>query len=395
MRSKAVTVIFKLKYIIVLCKITYYSFYLNSYIIFSKITMQIFLISNMFPSDKDHLFGVFVKNFKNEMEKQGVEFTRAVLIHGKSYSKPKKFFRYSRHFFRVIGNFFGGGYDLFYVHYLTHHIPVLLLLLPFKRKPWIVNVHGSDINGLIQKKYLRFLGGIILRRLDLLVVPTSDFQDMVLQHFPFMKKSQLAVSPSGGVDESRFFPLEGEENETLTLGFVSRLTEEKGWKTFMDALIRLKAEAFPFKAIVGGKGPDEGHIKAYITQNNLEEYVVFKGFIPQEELYKTYNELDVYVFPTFRDSLGLTGLEAMSCGIPVIASRIEGGPTTYVDHGVNGFLFAPKDSLALASAIKNYALMNKKQKREFTEHALKTARHYQRGNVAKALMDNLKSLMSN
>ena len=347
----------------------------------------------MYPSDKDHLFGVFVKNFKNEFEKQGIQFSRTVLIYGKSYSKSKKIFRYLKHYSQVWRNFFSKDYDIFYVHYLTHHIPILILLLPFKKKPWVVNVHGSDINSLIHNKYLKFWGKIILKRLDLLVVPTVDFLDLVQRFFPFMDSDKIAVSPSGGVDETKFYPMEKKKDDKLILGFISRLTEEKGWTTFMDALIMLNADAIPFKALVGGKGPDEKQITAYISQNNLQEFVVFKGFIPQEELYITYNQLDVYVFPTFRDSLGLTGLEAMSCGIPVIASNIKGGPTTYVREGFNGFLFTPRDSEALFRTIKKYYELSPERRKTLSENALKTADGYKRSNVANNLITRLNSLL--
>src|SRR5690606_644558 len=116
----------------------------------------------------------------------------------------------------------------------------------------------------------------------------------------------------------------------LILGFVSRFIEEKGWKTFLDALVLLKEAHIPFKAIMAGKGPDEEEIKSHIQQKELTEVVDFRGFVAQERLVDLYNQLDLYIFPTYRESesLGLTGVEAMACGTPVVACNIA-GPSTY------------------------------------------------------------------
>lgn len=352
--------------------------------------MRVFLVSNMFPSSRDQLFGVFVRNFKNEMEKQGVVFSRSAIIRGKSYSKFKKLGVYLKHYWRIFLYFFTNDYDLIYVHFLTHHIPVLIPLLPLLRKPIVINVHGSDINLLLHNSFMRFWGKIILKRIDLLVVPTKKFQEIVLQTFPFMSKEKIVVSPSGGIDENLFYPIPKNKTEQeFTIGFISRFVEEKGWLIFLEALEKLKVAQVPFRAIMGGKGPDEPLIRSKISEMGLEPNIDFRGFIHQKDLSKVYNELSVYVFPTFRDSLGLTGLEAMSCGIPVIASQIEGGPSTYVEHGKNGYLFSPGNSNALYETIIRYEELEDGKKGSMETHALRTAKNYKRSAVAKNLKERL------
>lgn len=356
--------------------------------------MRIFMVSNMYPSDKDRLFGVFVRNFKEEMEKLGVEFSKTAIIRGKSYSTIKKLGRYLYHYFNAWLGSFSRKYDLIYVHYLTHHIPVLLLILPVTKRPVVVNVHGSDINAVMHNKGLGYWAKIILKRIDRLVVPTPQFKEMILDKFPFMEKEQILVSPSGGIDKSLFYPAESPKSRNeLTLGFISRLTEEKGWRTFLDALSILKKESVRFKAIIGGKGPDEEKLLQRITELELNDQVEFRGFIPQELLREVYWDLDIYVFPTFRDSLGLTGLEAMSCGIPVIASRIDGGPSTYVSHGFNGYLFTPRDEKALSEAIMEFCKLSELEKQAMADNALRTAYEYERTRVAEKLKDQLVSLV--
>ena len=348
----------------------------------------------MFPSQKDRLFGVFVKNSKEELEKLGVQFNPCVLIKGKSYSAFHKFFRYLKHYLLIATSFFGGNYELLYVHYLTHHLPILLLLVPFKNRPWVINVHGSDINAVRKGGVLKFFASMILKRIDMLIVPTSQFRDMVKELFPFIGINAIIVSPSGGIDETLFYrsATATKKSNTISLGFISRLTEEKGWKIFLEAMGLLKKEGLQFNALMVGKGEDEDIIKATISAMDLQKEVRFLGFVPQEDLVQIYSTLDLYIFPTFRDSLGLTGLEAMSCGVPVVASNIKGGPTTYIEHGSNGFLFPPKDSYGLSRAILHYKGLHISEKKQIIDNALKIAKSYRRSEVAKSLKKNLAAI---
>ncbi|MDT0606245.1 glycosyltransferase family 4 protein [Croceitalea rosinachiae] len=350
----------------------------------------------MFPSDNDPLFGIFVKNFRLELEKQEVDFSRSVLIRGKTKSPLKKLFKYLVHYLKIIQIFFGFKYDLIYLHYLTHHIPILLPLIMLKRRPLVINVHGSDIIGLKNQKLLNIAAKIILLRIDLLVVPTIYFKEKVLSLYPFISKNRVFVSPSGGVDLQKFhtLPLKKDRDRTLTLGFVSRLTEDKGWRIFLNSILILKRDKIKIKAIIVGKGESENEILSKIKKDNLKKEIDFLGFVPQNELINIYNSIDLYIFPTYREaeSLGLTGIEAMACGTPVIASNIA-GPSTYIRHNVNGFLFPPKDSEALVKEIKKYIDMSQEERLRICQSALKTAQEYSQSTVANNLKKKLEYLV--
>ena len=167
--------------------------------------MRIFLVSNMYPSKTDPLFGVFVKNSREELEKQGVVFSECALIKGKTNSKVRKTINYLNHYFAIAKFFFQRNYDLMYVHYLSHHIPILSFLLFFKKKPIVINVHGSDIISIRDKTILYKLSVKILKTTDLLVVPTSYFKELIQEKYPFITEEQLFISPSGGIDNSVFY----------------------------------------------------------------------------------------------------------------------------------------------------------------------------------------------
>ena len=357
--------------------------------------MRLFLISNMFPSNTDPLFGIFVQNFKIELEKQGIVFSKTVLIKGKAQTPLKKIIKYCIHYIKIVLRFFSYKYDLIYIHYLTHHIPILIFLTPFMFKPLVVNVHGSDIMELQNKNVLNYFAKIILKKVDLIVVPTSYFKELIMDKYSFIDSNKIFISPSGGIDSDKFYPKPIVSNKSiLTLGFVSRFIEEKGWRTFLDALILIKKKGISFRAIIVGKGPDKEKILQYITHNNLKKEIDFKGLIQQEYLVDIYNNLNLYIFPTYREaeSLGLTGLEAMSCGVPVIGCNIA-GPSTYIKDEFNGYFFTLKDSTSLYNNILKYYNLSQKQKAQLSLNALKTAEAYNKEIVAEKLIARLQDIL--
>lgn len=357
--------------------------------------MRVFLISNMFPSERDPLFGVFVKNFKIELERQGVSFPVTALIKGKGKSLLKKALNYSRHYFNVLKSSFSTKYDLVYVHFLSHHIPVLYFLHLLK-KPLVINMHGTDFISVRNSTFLTKLSRPILKRANAIVVPTSYFKTMVLGHFDCIDGNRVIISPSGGIDKDIFYKKEGQKKigeETITIGFVSRFIEEKGWRTFLEALKILETKQIPFNAVIAGKGPDEPKIKESINSLKLASKIQFLGLVEQKSLVDIYNSMDLYAFPTYREaeSLGLTGLEAMACGVPIIACNIA-GPSTYIKPGENGFLFEPRQSSELAACIETYLGMTMEEKEQMKINAQKTSSNYEKSFVAKSLKEHLKKL---
>mgnify|MGYP006427213207 CR=1 FL=1 len=346
----------------------------------------------MYPSLDDKLFGVFVKNFKEEIEAQDAVISETSLIKGKSKSKIKKLFRYIKHYIKILNIYLNGHYDIIYIHYVSHHIPILLLMIIFKKSPIIINVHGSDITFIKKNFFLKYAVDLIFKKVDRVVSPSISLKKSLLMSFKNVIDSRVYVYPSGGINSSAFYPIQVEKNNTLHLGFVSRIIANKGWKVFLDALKILKENHIDFKATIAGKGKDESSLIRLIEKYDLKN-TEFVGFVDQQKLFRLYNKFDLYIFPTLNDSLGLTGLEAMACGTPVIASDID-GPSTYVKNGQNGYLFNVNDFDGLANKIMFYRTLSQSQKINFKENALKTASYYDKSLVTKKLLIEMKSLIN-
>lgn len=348
----------------------------------------------MYPSATDSLFGVFVKNFRKELEKLGVTFSAVSVIKGKKANNLSKVLSYIKYYFSVSLNFIFKKYDLIYVHFMSHNSPVLALLLFLfkKKKPLVINVHGDDVTHSKGKK-IDVLNKYVLKKADFVVVPSNYFTKMVLENYPFLKPGQIFTSPSAGVDKTKFYPIEHTLNEIPILGMISRIDQGKGWDDFLKSLKILKEKNIKFKSIIAGQGLEENEMKSMIMAFGLQDDVEFLGLVKQDQLVHLYSKMDVLIFPTKREaeSLGLVGVEAMSCKTPVIGGDIA-GLKTYIKNDVNGMLFEPGNVSELASCIEKYLNFSTKEKIEMENAAFETAQEYESGHVMENLLQQLKKV---
>lgn len=144
--------------------------------------------------------------------------------------------------------------------------------------------------------------------------------------------------------------------EPVRLLYVGRLCPEKGITTLVQALARLRAlpgfdqTMLSLVGIVQGQA-FEGVLRKQIAVLDLEDAVHFKGQLHRKELANVYKEHDVAVFPSeWREPFGLTLLEAMAVGLPVVSS-VLGGPAEIVRNYENAVAFRAGDPDDLADKL--------------------------------------------
>jgi glycosyltransferase involved in cell wall biosynthesis len=81
---------------------------------------------------------------------------------------------------------------------------------------------------------------------------------------------------------------------------------------------------------------------------DVEDHVVFTGYVPEEELPYLFSAADVFVYPSFYEGFGIPPLEAMACGIPVVTSNVSSLPEVVGDAGL---LVDPQNTDEIAGAI--------------------------------------------
>ncbi|UCC68198.1 MAG: glycosyltransferase family 4 protein [Armatimonadota bacterium] len=131
--------------------------------------------------------------------------------------------------------------------------------------------------------------------------------------------------------------------------FVGRLAREKGVEVLIDAVPEVVAAHPEAKFVIAGGG-ESGHLRGRAAAKGLEHKVVFTGFVPEEDLARTYAVADVAVFPSLYEPFGIVALEAMAAGVPVVSSDI-GGFREVIRHDVTGIHTWANNPHSLAAGI--------------------------------------------
>ena len=132
------------------------------------------------------------------------------------------------------------------------------------------------------------------------------------------------------------------------VGVVARLEAEKGHRTLLEAWPLVLAEVPSARLLIIGEGSERDSLEAQVVSLGIEDRVVFTG--RREDVPAVTAARDVAVLPSYREAQGLSVLEAMALGRPVIASRVGGIPEM-IEDGVSGLLVEPHDCDALAAGI--------------------------------------------
>lgn len=133
--------------------------------------------------------------------------------------------------------------------------------------------------------------------------------------------------------------------------FVGRLVATKDPFTLIKAVSNLKDRRL--RLFIIGSGEEETEVRRYIEKLKLTDRVFLEGERDHEYVMTKMAQAHLFVLTTNREGFGLSVLEAMSLGLPVIATRIGGLPEL-VEDGKNGFLVNPKDDRGLAEKIKYF-----------------------------------------
>ena len=350
----------------------------------------------MYPSKGDPSFGVFVKNFYDYLSnKNGLENTSLIAIKGKPKSKYEKVRKYFCFYFKATCCLVFKKYDLVYVHFITYPAVPLRIASLFKEIPMAFNIHGSDwITHSFFAKILKTLAHPLIIKAKLVVVPSTVFKTIVKEGLPEIDEKKIKVSYSGGVDTNFFKPIVAlKKEDSITIGYVSRIIENKGWKLFVEAVRLLKENGIKVKAIMAGGGSQENELLMLLNRYSLNDDIEYLGAVAQEYLPALYNRMDIFIFPTlFYESLGLVGVEAMACGTPVISTN-QGGPMEYVEEGINGYTFEKGNVKDLCYKIEKYIYQSDLKKKIMSKNAIATSHRFERGIVMNTLMKDIEDIV--
>ncbi|MET3118385.1 sugar transferase (PEP-CTERM/EpsH1 system associated) [Undibacterium sp. GrIS 1.8] len=143
--------------------------------------------------------------------------------------------------------------------------------------------------------------------------------------------------------------------DSFVIGTVGRVQDVKNHATLVDAFIQLQAQLPADKSrmrlVIIGDGPLRPALINKINEAGISDVVWLPG--ARSDIAEIMQTFSVFVLPSIAEGTPVTMLEAMSCGLPIVATRVGGIPELVVDH-VTGTLVAPNDTNALTNAIAVY-----------------------------------------
>lgn len=223
---------------------------------------------------------------------------------------------------------------------------VVCLLARAAGRPYLVHVHGGEFvkfyreeSRPLTQRWIRHT----LARAALVIALSEQWRERLLAIAP---TARVEVLPNGVLLPDLRSARHQQEPALL---FVGDLTRAKGLHDLIRAFGRT-APRFPQLELVcaGGKPPPE--MTQLVAELGLQQRVVFPGWLGPERLRAEFGRATVFALPSYAEGMPMALLEAMSWGLPVIATPVGGVPQV-VEHGVNGLLVAPGDSDALATAL--------------------------------------------
>lgn len=216
-----------------------------------------------------------------------------------------------------------------------------------------------------------FMVRFFCRYSDRIVVASEGIKEECITGYKADRKKVVTINNSVDAQSVGRFPEEAIDGGSSPGHFVvstaGRLSAEKNIPVLVNAFALLRRD-LKAKLWIVGDGPERPRLESLAAGLNITDDVVFWGF--QENLYRFIKKSDIFVHTSLFEGFGNIILEAMACGVPVIATDCPFGPREIIKNGENGILVPVSDEGALAKALKT-VLENKEAGKRFVENAYK------------------------
>jgi L-malate glycosyltransferase len=241
--------------------------------------------------------------------------------------------------------------DLLHAHYATSFGFLGALS---DEHPFILSAWGSDIFSFPRKTpFHRYLLQWILGKANFLC---STSYVMAEEMRLYIEKDKAIEVIPFGVDVELFSPPKNEGPVLpgkVVFGVAKYLQPVYGLDLLLKAFAQLE-EKEPGRALlrIAGAGPELWRLQALASKLNIASQVEWIGAIPNTEVSEFYQNLDVVVVPSRKESFGVTAVEGSACARPIIASRVGGLPEVVIDQET-GIMVEPENVDALAQAMEH------------------------------------------
>ena len=262
------------------------------------------------------------------------------------------------------------------------------------RKPCVAFIHSIEYELAVKamKGFLKKYAGNIVKnrakklynKCDLILVPSEDVEELL--HW------QNITTPSSivhlGVNPGKFSPPENKQDakqqigldpSEIIIGYHGRIAREKDLLTLFRAFIRLQSKYKEIKLLMVGDG-----VKEIVDMFKKRHGVIVVS--AKRHVQEYLEAMDIYVLTSLTETTSLGTLEAMSCELPVIATRV-GFVKDYIIDGINGFLIDKKQPYQLMKKIENLIEDSYARKRIGKEARKSIIKKFSRDNTVKRISE--------
>ena len=259
------------------------------------------------------------------------------------------------------------------------------------RTPWMLPY--SSLKQTFRKSAFNLLDLRIIRHVNRVIALSENMRSEITGRFG-IDPSRVVTIPNG-VDSDIFFPFKpNSESIKRKFGidcryalFVGRLVEEKAVHTILNAIAGTNVHL-----VIAGSGPLLPVLQDLAKHHNIEKQVHFVGLLTRNELPILYSNASLFLLPSVAEGLPLTALEAMSSGLPVIASYTS-GMDDVISDGYNGFKLDPNDVQTFRKKIIQI-LADSSLKESIGKHSRETVKtRYSWGSIAQQTLDLYREIL--
>lgn len=353
---------------------------------------KVLVITNMYPSEQNKSFGIFVKNQVDAIRQKGIQVDVAAIRDqrmGKFYVL-KKYFVWVLQILQLLIK--GRQYDIIHAHYV---FPSGFFGMVFKRLfgiPLIVTAHGGDIEKMVKKgKFFYHQTHNIMEQADFIITVGEKLKIEIISNY-IPDANKVAVI-NMGVNRQIFAPIEkGIAKKKLQLNekcihllYVGNLIRAKGIEELVHAYNIVKRKKIPIHLHLIGADKEPAFllmIKKKIMQDGIQD-IHFYPPMKQKDVAIWMSAADALVLPSYMEGFGLVALEAMSCHTPVIGSNVGG--LAHLLNGGAGVLIEPRNVNSLAKGIEVTIMDEKLQQQLIEIGEMKAAENDEEKQVEKLL----------
>jgi glycosyltransferase involved in cell wall biosynthesis len=370
--------------------------------------MKVLVLSHMYPSIANEIYGIFVHEQVKALIAKGVEVRVVSPVPWSPFPVNQttgKWQAYSR----IPQSCTWDGVEVFYPRYVVfprawffatsgqrmyrgirkvvekiyHEFPFDLihahvalpdgyagaLLAKDFSKPLVITIHGQDLLQTVHRgTSFREAIAFALQHASRVIVVSKKLLRLAVEHFGILDK--LVVVPNG-INLQKIAMVKDSVNH-LNVGnvilSVSNLIKRKGIDLNIRAIGLLRRSKYSkLQYLIVGSGPEERRLRALVTQLGLEKWVTFAGRQPHINVLRHMSGCTVFSLPSWNEAFGVVYVEAMALGKPVIGCQGE-GPEDFVEHGKTGLLVKPRDVDSLVEAL-DFLLSHPDEARAMGERA--------------------------